>query len=87
MFFLKLPEESHLINYIGVMPRLARLEAPGVLHHAMGRGIGGNLSGSFGKNVPLVSQSLEKRSQNPIQLSKSNHHGKMEAFDRTKSLH
>ena len=23
--------------------------------------------------------------QNPIQLSKSNHHGKMEAFDRTKS--
>ena len=31
---------------------LARLEDPGVLHHVMEWGIGGNLSGSFGKDVP-----------------------------------
>lgn len=85
-FFLKLPEGSHLINYIGVMARLARLGASEVLLHVMGRGIGGNLSGSFGKNIPQASQRLQNRRQNSIQWSKSNDHGKMEAFDRTKTL-
>ena len=50
------------------------------------RGIGGNLWGNFGKNVPRALQRLQNRRQNPIQMSKSNHHGKMQAFDRTKPL-
>ncbi len=38
------------------MPRLARLDAPGVLHHVMGRGIEKRKISSIGiwTNVPLI---------------------------------
>ena len=38
-FVQKVLDEGYRIVHIRAMPRSARLDAPGVLHHVMGRGI------------------------------------------------